>query len=130
MQLNQEILDRLEKVLTENNLNKRQFALSIGAQTSGISEVFNGNIGSLSGTTVKILEVIYGINPIWLETGSGKQYKSTIVTMDEEESQMIAKTRKLTKENKVLLKALIDTLWLKQCTDIKKMKRAAKRSKK
>ena len=123
MLLNKEILGRLEKFLEENNLSRKQFALSIGAQPSGISEIFNGNISSLSGTTVRIIEVIYGINPKWLETGFGKKFKSTVTITDENECDMIIKTRKLNKENKILLKALIETLWITQSQEIEKKKK-------
>ncbi|MES0491961.1 MAG: helix-turn-helix transcriptional regulator [Leptospirales bacterium] len=114
MQINDEVLIRLSQIIEDSGLNRRKFAESIGVSPPTISEIFNNKIHSLSGTITKILELKYGINPIWLETGSGSHYRDSIILTDQEEILFVLNTRKLSLGNKKLLTILCDVFYRQQ----------------
>lgn len=110
MQVTEAVLERLVKVYLESGMSKKGFGLSIGHSRSSITEIFKGRTKNISGATVKILELRYAVNPIWLETGLGKPYNNKLVITKKDSYRLIALFRKLAPESQKLLLSISHSL--------------------
>ena len=117
MKINEEILIRLKQIIEESGLSRRQFALGIGHAPSTITEIFTQRIRTLSGSVITILELKYGINPTWLETGMGDKWKHPEKINDHREIVLLRQFRSLTNGNKTMLEAFSETLHRQQGGD-------------
>jgi len=114
MLLNESIIERLQEVLNESKLSKRQFADSLGASASSLNDMLSGKPKAISGILVKVLELVYGVNPVWLETGEGKKRKGKIVVTRKIEVDLILQVRDLSAKNQKLLSIVTNALWEQQ----------------
>ena len=114
MVLNESIIKRLEEVLDESKLSKRKFADALGASASSLNDILSGKLNAISGILVKVLELAYGVNPVWLETGEGKKRKGKIVVTRKVEVDLILQVRDLRAKNQKVLSIVTDVLWRQQ----------------
>lgn len=110
MNINEEVKERLMEVITDNSTNKSKFAKSLGLQPSLITDIFSGKAKTISGNILVILQLRYGINHVWLETGSGSKFISQVELLDNDEIELIYYLRTFNKDSKTLLKIIVDTL--------------------
>jgi len=129
MELNDEVRQRLVEIIKYSKLSKRQFTLSLGLPPSSLGKILNGKTRALSNTIITVLELKYGINPIWLETGESKKYKDVIVTLDKDEAILLEQSRLLSDYNGDLLKLFLETL-LKKQTEKEEEEKAQEKSRK
>lgn len=71
------IIERVIKIRTDNNLNQSQFAKKLNMDRSSMSMFESGKRGLTKKTFADICEK-FNVNPIWLETGEGEPYNETI----------------------------------------------------
>lgn len=114
MEITQDILDRLDQVIAQSGLSRRQFAISLGNSPSTITEIFSKRIKTFSGTFLKILELKHGINLTWLQTGAGNRYCNKIVVTNPKEESIIKNFRKLSPDNQKFFLLLSETFYLQQ----------------
>ncbi len=62
MLLTPETLKRLYQIYEDSGISQKSFGYSIGHSRSSITEIFKGRTKTLSGATVKILELRYAVN--------------------------------------------------------------------
>ena len=117
MEVTPEILERLDGIIRQSGLSRRQFALSLGNSPSTMTEIFSRRIKNFSGAFLKVLELQYGININWLETGMGRQYCSKIVITHPEEERIIRNYRKLEPHLKEVFLILSETFFLQQARE-------------
>ncbi|MES0491382.1 MAG: helix-turn-helix transcriptional regulator [Leptospirales bacterium] len=122
MELNDEIRMRLKQVIRESKLSQRKFAENIGITPPSLSGILKNKINTVSVTFVKLLEVRYGVNSVWLETGMGEQYNGTIFVVNPDEVEVVLKIRELNNKYKSLLKTVAETLWDEQTSRKDKVK--------
>jgi len=77
------VISRLEVLIEESDVQKKEFADSIGLLPSSLSDILKGRIKSLSKKTLLALELCRGINIGWLATGKGERY-TEVVKIDSE----------------------------------------------
>ena len=78
LKVDKQILKRLEFILTDSNMNKKEIAYAFGLSPSTISEIYCGRIKSLSNPLLKVMELEKGVNVEWLKTGKGEPYILTL----------------------------------------------------
>lgn len=76
MKTTPEIIERLELIIRESGLSRRQFSLILGRPVSEFFEIYAGRIKLLSDEFVQALELKFDINPEWLKTGRGPRKKN------------------------------------------------------
>jgi len=69
-----ELSDRLRGVRKEAGVSQLEFAKSLGLQQGSYSGLETGAKKTLSGAVRELLQLQFGINPTWLETGEGVKY--------------------------------------------------------
>ena len=111
MDLKDDVLDRFKTVLKDTNLSQKEFGDSVGSSSASILSLFNGRVKSLSGNMVKLLEVVHGVNPVWLETGMGKKYIREPRLNNEDEIKLITNFRSLNASNQQLVYMISETLY-------------------
>ena len=111
MKINAAIIKRLQKICDESGLSNRQFSMSLGYAPSVIQEIYSKRIKVLSKSTILILELKYGVNPEWLETGKGPQKAESITTSDKDEIEFLEIYRALRRMKKYMLKSLAKTFY-------------------
>ena len=70
------MIERIKKIMVEENLSSSKFADEIGIINSRLSHYLSGRNNVSLDLIMKILERFRGINPEWLMFGRGEMYKS------------------------------------------------------
>lgn len=70
------MIDRIKKIMVEENMTSSKFADEIGIINSRLSHYLSGRNNVTLDLIMKILERFRGINPDWLMFGRGEMYKS------------------------------------------------------
>lgn len=76
------INSRLAEIRVQLGLNQTQMSAVMGVKQSTYSK-YEKTGGKVPDYSIIILEAIYKVNPSWLRTGQGNQYKETIITNSE-----------------------------------------------
>lgn len=126
MKIDSGVLQRLNEVIIDSSLSRRQFALGIGHAPSTITEIFSKRIKTLSGSIITILELKYGINPDWLSTGVKPKYVESVKVNDQTDLELLKKFRSLNKSNKTMVLRFADTLFSQQSNESEPQLQAAK----
>ena len=66
--------ERIEIIIRELNLTKKEFAQSLGVSQSAIGDFLNGRLKSISTEVVASIYKIHNVNPIWILTGDGEMF--------------------------------------------------------
>ena len=74
MKVTKEIIDRILQVIDEKGFSKAEFSKELGYESNKISEIVNGYTKELTNQFMLIMKLRFGINPQWLETGTGEKY--------------------------------------------------------
>ena len=127
MKLNEKIILRLQEINKESGLTMRQLSLQIAHSASALHQIYNGHVNVLSKPIISLLEMKYGINPEWLETGKGPKASAGQFINDPHELELLQSYRYLSLEKRrisaTVLKALV-------CDEKKENKSKPKKDKK
>ncbi|HOP03746.1 MAG TPA: helix-turn-helix transcriptional regulator [Tenuifilaceae bacterium] len=72
--------ERLQKIMSVENLSSAKFAEIIGVQRSSVSHFLSGRNNPSYDVITSIIENFPKINPDWLITGKGDMYRKAIQT--------------------------------------------------
>lgn len=67
--------ERIEHIMSKENMNATLFAAEIGIQTSTLSHILNGRNNPSLDVLKRILNRFRTINPDWLILGTGQMYR-------------------------------------------------------
>ncbi|MBO8459565.1 MAG: helix-turn-helix transcriptional regulator [Bacteroidetes bacterium] len=67
--------ERIEHIMSKENMNATQFAAEIGIQTSTLSHILNGRNNPSLDVLKRVLNRFRTINPDWLILGTGQMYR-------------------------------------------------------
>ncbi|MES0490897.1 MAG: helix-turn-helix transcriptional regulator [Leptospirales bacterium] len=123
MVVTKEVLTRLSKIIDETHLNYEDFAISLGLNLSKITNLLNGKTKTISGNFVKLIEILYGVNPVWLETGMGKKYSKNARPVTAKEILLMENFRLLSEYNQDLICLISETLHKQHLSEQKKAKK-------
>ena len=101
---------RLRKVVDDSRLSRRAFARRLGYTSSALLDILAGRIGVISGPLLKILELEFGVNPAWLQSGKEPAYLKKETLTDEREKEIIIIFRTLPSEGKLMVVVFIKSL--------------------
>ena len=110
MKLTPDVISRIKEVNKESGLSKRQFSLLLGHSASAIHEIYAGRVKVLSQSNISILELKFGINPHWLETGEGPKKNAGQYLDNAEELALIELLRLLPPEKRRMVQTLTNAL--------------------
>lgn len=92
---------RITEVRKDAGLNKKEFAARIGLSPPAVTYLEQG-VTTPSESTLKVIETEFGVYRAWLKTGRGEKYK--------EDADLISIVKELNKEQKVALRAFLETI--------------------
>lgn len=74
------LADRLREAREHTGMNKRQFALAIGAEPATVTQWENGKTASISAALIIAVQRVTGFSAEWLVTGKGDKFASQVTT--------------------------------------------------
>ncbi len=115
--------NRIEILIEKLGLNKGEFAKKADISQSLISNIISGNNGP-SRATVNLICNTYHVNKTWLRTGEGEmfdnEYKSEALNqtfyiqgdemLTQEEAIFMGSYRQLTSQNRIVIRATVDSM--------------------
>ena len=111
MKITPDIIERLKQINKESGLSQRKFSMLMGHSASAIHEIYVGRVKVLSQANISILEMKFGINPEWLETGKGPKKSGGEFINDPDEIEMLNYYRRLPAERKRMGKTVVGALY-------------------
>lgn len=92
-----ELKDRLQKILTEQNLKRKELADAIKVTESYISNILNGRRQHISESLALLIEQKYNYSAQWLLTGEGDCYikQPTVSGLSYSKKTLITKIAKM-----------------------------------
>ena len=120
MKITKGIINRILQVNQESGLSKRKFSISLGRSPAAIQEIYMGRAKTLSQSIITMLEMRYGVNPQWLQSGKGPAKTGSYFIIKPEEVRLIEIYRNLPPEEKHMMSAMSE--FIEQHSDSKKAK--------
>ena len=104
--VNNQIKDRILKILTEENLSSSKFAEILQVQRSSISHILSGRNKPSLDFIQKVLKNFPTLNPDWLIIGKGEMYKQLLqqelVFDDDKQKKPILPSENIKTEEKTI----------------------------
>ena len=126
MKVTKAVIQRLEKIQKESGLSQRQFSLAISYSASTLHQIYNSYVKVISKPVIGLLELKFGVNPEWLETGKGPENTGMICTNDRKEVDHLQGFRRLSPAGKRINATMLEALLLKEETEKVKTKKKEK----
>lgn len=99
---------RLQTILQENKILKKEFASELGISANYVSILVNDRQKSISEPLAKLIEETYGYSAQWILTGTGEKLSGKKLTS--EKAKIIKSVRKMTDSEAKAVLAFINTL--------------------
>ncbi|MCD8030866.1 MAG: helix-turn-helix transcriptional regulator [Bacteroides sp.] len=68
-----ELHDRLKEIRKDLNLSQEEFSERLGLKQGSYSDIERGKTKNISGTILRLIENLYGVNPDWIISGEGEK---------------------------------------------------------
>ena len=104
---NKLIVERIGKIIEENNLSASSFAKMIGAQRSSISHILSGRNNPSLDLLLKIHNAFNYISLEWLILGDNSMEKTLEETQNVDKSELIIDEKELSDNKQSLLREIV-----------------------
>ena len=104
---NKLIVERIGKIIEENNLSASSFAKMIGVQRSSISHILSGRNNPSLDLLLKIHNAFNYISPEWLILGDKSMEKTLEETQNVDKSELIIDEKELSDNKQSLLREIV-----------------------
>ena len=107
------LADRLDYLLTNLNINQREFAERAGFTQSYISLILNGTKKTPSMRFFSAVGREFTVNPGWLQNGEGEIFAVPGLSLPSSDAEIVARYKLLPPEDQSIVDEIINALLLK-----------------
>ena len=107
-----ELKDRLQILLDEQNIKRKDFASTIKVTEGYVSNILNGKRNQISYSLALLIEEKYGYSAQWILTGEGERYalQSRVPHLSPTKKRLIAQIEKMSDSEINAIKVCIVSL--------------------
>ena len=107
-----ELKDRLQILLDEQNIKRKDFACTIKVTEGYVSNILNGKRDHISDSLALLIEQKYGYSAQWILTGEGERYalQSRVPHLSPTKKRLIAQIEKMSDSEINAIKVFIESL--------------------
>jgi len=107
------LAERLDFLLSNLNINQREFSIRIGFTQSYISLILNGTKKTPSTRFYDAAAREFSVNPEWFRSGNGEVFIIPGLSLSNTDAEIVARYKLLPASDKVIIDEIINALLIK-----------------